>query len=194
MAHWPVGGPSGSLAFLRSCRGRKILIHVNNTNPILREDSLRAAAGDRRRRRGRGRRDGDRPGAAMTDVAPLWSADELGGAPARGGRASLPRSASFSRPHARGAADARAAPGLDPEPLLLPDADPHQRRGDRLQSEDPAFRRLWIRRIHDHDGERPSRGDWRSGCGWPRPSGSTARRWRAADACCPASDSPATPM
>ena len=39
MAHWPVGGPSGSLAFLRQLPGRKILIHVNNTNPILREDS-----------------------------------------------------------------------------------------------------------------------------------------------------------
>jgi len=38
MAHWPVGGPTGSLAFLRGLPGRKILIHVNNTNPILRED------------------------------------------------------------------------------------------------------------------------------------------------------------
>jgi pyrroloquinoline-quinone synthase len=26
------------------------------------------------------------------------------------------------------------------------------------KSEDPAFRRLWIRRIHDHDGEDPSTG------------------------------------
>ncbi len=40
MAHWPQGGPQGSLAFLAQLRAhRRILIHVNNTNPILREDS-----------------------------------------------------------------------------------------------------------------------------------------------------------
>ena len=39
MAHWPVGGPEGSGHFLAAQRGRRILIHVNNTNPILREGS-----------------------------------------------------------------------------------------------------------------------------------------------------------
>jgi pyrroloquinoline quinone biosynthesis protein B len=41
MAHWPVGGPEGSLKFLsRSGQGRvDVYIHVNNTNPILLEDS-----------------------------------------------------------------------------------------------------------------------------------------------------------
>jgi len=40
MSHWPVGGESGSLRWLanRSCP-RKIFTHVNNTNPILRENS-----------------------------------------------------------------------------------------------------------------------------------------------------------
>jgi pyrroloquinoline quinone biosynthesis protein B len=38
MAHWPVGGAGGSLAYLKRLPGRKILIHVNNTNPILRDD------------------------------------------------------------------------------------------------------------------------------------------------------------
>ena len=39
MAHWPIGGPEGSLSFLaRSRAARRILIHINNTNPILRED------------------------------------------------------------------------------------------------------------------------------------------------------------
>jgi pyrroloquinoline quinone biosynthesis protein B len=44
MAHWPIGGDEGSLRLLGS-KGdsRKILIHVNNTNPILREDSAEAA-------------------------------------------------------------------------------------------------------------------------------------------------------
>jgi len=40
MAHLPVGGPEGSLARLRGLPARrKILIHINNTNPLLREDS-----------------------------------------------------------------------------------------------------------------------------------------------------------
>jgi pyrroloquinoline quinone biosynthesis protein B len=40
MAHWPIGGPAGSLrALVGIARGRRIYIHINNTNPILREDS-----------------------------------------------------------------------------------------------------------------------------------------------------------
>jgi pyrroloquinoline quinone biosynthesis protein B len=40
MAHWPLGGPEGSLRWLAQlpCR-RKILTHINNTNPILRADA-----------------------------------------------------------------------------------------------------------------------------------------------------------
>jgi pyrroloquinoline quinone biosynthesis protein B len=45
MAHWPIGGPEGSLKFLTSLpRARRIYIHINNTNPILREDSAERAA------------------------------------------------------------------------------------------------------------------------------------------------------
>jgi pyrroloquinoline quinone biosynthesis protein B len=55
MAHWPVGGPHGSLSFLAALSPagpsapapvrevRRVLIHINNTNPILREDSAPAA-------------------------------------------------------------------------------------------------------------------------------------------------------
>jgi len=42
MAHWPIGGAGGSLAFLARAASRarrRLLIHVNNTNPILLEDS-----------------------------------------------------------------------------------------------------------------------------------------------------------
>jgi pyrroloquinoline quinone biosynthesis protein B len=40
MAHWPVGGPGGSLAGLSRLRAaRRVYIHVNNTNPLLRDDS-----------------------------------------------------------------------------------------------------------------------------------------------------------
>jgi pyrroloquinoline quinone biosynthesis protein B len=45
MAHLPVGGPDGSLAALADIRaGRRVYIHVNNTNPMLREDSAEHAA------------------------------------------------------------------------------------------------------------------------------------------------------
>lgn len=41
MAHWPLSGAQGSLEFLRKLPAKKrVLIHINNTNPILREDSL----------------------------------------------------------------------------------------------------------------------------------------------------------
>jgi len=44
MAHHPLGGDGGSLAALAELRaGRKILTHVNNSNPILREGSRERA-------------------------------------------------------------------------------------------------------------------------------------------------------
>jgi pyrroloquinoline quinone biosynthesis protein B len=44
MAHLPVGGPGGSLELLAGLRARRsIYIHVNNTNPLLREDSPQRA-------------------------------------------------------------------------------------------------------------------------------------------------------
>jgi len=40
LAHWPVGGPEGSLATLSKVAApRRLFIHINNTNPMLREDS-----------------------------------------------------------------------------------------------------------------------------------------------------------
>jgi pyrroloquinoline quinone biosynthesis protein B len=45
MAHWPIGGTSGSLAFLAGfAHKRRILIHINNTNPLLMEDAPQRAA------------------------------------------------------------------------------------------------------------------------------------------------------
>jgi pyrroloquinoline quinone biosynthesis protein B len=44
MAHWPAGGEDGSLRFLADLRGRRIYIHINNTNPFLREDSAERRA------------------------------------------------------------------------------------------------------------------------------------------------------
>jgi pyrroloquinoline quinone biosynthesis protein B len=40
MGHVPLSGPDGLLAqYPMGGKGRKILIHINNTNPILVEDS-----------------------------------------------------------------------------------------------------------------------------------------------------------
>lgn len=39
MGHMPLDGPEGTLAALGNIAGRRILIHINNTNPILIEDS-----------------------------------------------------------------------------------------------------------------------------------------------------------
>ena len=39
MAHWALGGDHGSLTMLGTSSSRRILIHINNTNPILRDDS-----------------------------------------------------------------------------------------------------------------------------------------------------------
>jgi pyrroloquinoline quinone biosynthesis protein B len=35
MGHMPLDGPDGSLAALATLRGRRIFVHINNTNPIL---------------------------------------------------------------------------------------------------------------------------------------------------------------
>jgi len=48
MAHLPIGGESGSLAALRRARPPlRIYIHLNNTNPVLAEDSPERAAVER---------------------------------------------------------------------------------------------------------------------------------------------------
>lgn len=39
MAHWPLGGEKGSLRFLEKLKSKNVLIHLNNTNPVLRDDS-----------------------------------------------------------------------------------------------------------------------------------------------------------
>jgi pyrroloquinoline quinone biosynthesis protein B len=45
MGHMPIGGPTGSLASLARLRAaRRVYIHLNNTNPVLREDAPERAA------------------------------------------------------------------------------------------------------------------------------------------------------
>jgi pyrroloquinoline quinone biosynthesis protein B len=48
MAHWPVGGESGSLSVLVDKAPRiRIYTHINNTNPLLREGSPERAEVER---------------------------------------------------------------------------------------------------------------------------------------------------
>jgi pyrroloquinoline quinone biosynthesis protein B len=44
MGHLPQSGPGGMMEHLAPVQARKILIHINNTNPILNEDSAEHAA------------------------------------------------------------------------------------------------------------------------------------------------------
>jgi pyrroloquinoline quinone biosynthesis protein B len=39
MGHMPIDGPDGSLAALAGLSGRRIFVHINNTNPLLIDDS-----------------------------------------------------------------------------------------------------------------------------------------------------------
>ena len=64
--------------------------------------------------------------------APPWTGDELRPAPPRAGHA-LPQPAPLPRADGRGRADARRAPALGRQPLLLPGVHPDQGRGDPLQ-------------------------------------------------------------
>ena len=60
------------------------------------------------------------------------------------------------------------------------------------KSEDPAFRRLWIHRIHDHDGAQEGEGGLALWLRLAGGSGSIPTRSRAVAPCCLASASPAT--
>jgi pyrroloquinoline quinone biosynthesis protein B len=40
MGHVPISGPNGALARLAGLDARRILLHINNTNPILLSDSV----------------------------------------------------------------------------------------------------------------------------------------------------------
>ena len=44
MGHMPISGSDGSLHLLNGSAGRRIFMHINNTNPILVEDSAERAA------------------------------------------------------------------------------------------------------------------------------------------------------
>jgi pyrroloquinoline quinone biosynthesis protein B len=47
MGHMPIGGEGGSLAALHLVGGRRIYVHINNTNPMLIEGSAERAEVER---------------------------------------------------------------------------------------------------------------------------------------------------
>ena len=125
---------AASRALARVARApRRVYTHINNTNPILAQDSPERAARRARRLGGRLRRPGDR---AVTRRRARSRRRVRRAAPRRG-RAALPRPPPVPRAHARGRALARAAPALGAEPLLLPDAHPHQGRAHPLEERRP---------------------------------------------------------
>ena len=153
MAHLPIGGPDGSLPVSPASERRaRIYIHINNTNPILRDDSPGARA-----------RSTPRAGRSPHDGMELRAMTQR--------RATAARAATSSST----GCGARASAAITITTAITADArrEAHARQLQQWvlnryyyqtripikdaiivsKSEDPAFRRMWIRRIHDHDGD-----------------------------------------
>ena len=138
-----------------SVRGRArraIYIHINNTNPILREDSPERRAVDRA-----GieiAHDGMELDAVSEPRAARCSRRRVRRAAARGRGAPLSRPAPVPPADARGQADARrSSQAWTLNRYYYQTRIPIKDAIIVSKSEDPAFRRAWIRRIHDHDGD-----------------------------------------
>ncbi len=198
MAHWPVGGPDGSLGFL--ARAGAAAAHPDphqQHQPDPARGRPRAPRGRRGRRRGRR----GRHGADAVNAPPRRSARAA--AVARRARGAAARRRGRARYHDQHPFHQRMHAGQLTRAELQPWTLNRYYYQTRIpikdaiivsKSEDPAFRRAWIRRIHDHDGDgRRARAASRCGCGWPRRSGSTARGSPPAATSCPACASPATP-
>ena len=119
IGHLPQSGAGGMLEWLERLPAgtRKILIHINNTNPILNEDLRRGARARPPRGRGRGGRHGDFPVSASS-AAP-WSREEFEAQLRRQGRR-LPYPSSLQRAAEYRQGQPRADSRLGREPLLLP--------------------------------------------------------------------------
>ncbi len=121
MGHMPIDGADGSLAALAGLAGRRIFVHINNTNPILIDGSPERA-------RGRGARAGRSPRTGWRSCCEADDAGRARSAAARHRRAALSPPASVPRAAARRQVHARAGAGLGAQSLLLPGDDPGQGR------------------------------------------------------------------
>ena len=119
---------------------RKVLIHINNTNPILDEDSEQRATLRAHRIEVSLRRHGtyayDAKLAMMNDTRPRWSAEEFE-AKLRDKGTSYHIYHPFHVMMAEGKLTQKQIAGLGRQPLLLPDRDPGEGRGDPVQLPGP---------------------------------------------------------
>ena len=175
-ARWATCPSTARTAAWRSSRRcgveRTIFVHMNNTNPVLLEDSPGAA--DRRGQRHGGGRGRPRGRGVVRDDDNRLRRDRhrrlrRGVA---GPLAALPRPAPVPRPDERRQAQPPPAPGLGGQPLLLPGEHPPQGRGDPRQLPGPRGPPPLDppdRRPRRHRGR--ARAASRRGCASARPSG-----------------------
>jgi TENA/THI-4/PQQC family protein/beta-lactamase family protein len=155
MGHVPLSGPGGTLEVLaRLRRPRTALIHINNTNPILLEDSPERMAVLRWRRGGL-RRPGDN---AMTPTAALPTSERCPGSPeafVAQLRAQGARYHNLHPFHSRMDAGLLTREELQrwvTNRFYYQRCIPLKDAAILANCSEVAVRREWIRRIIDHDG------------------------------------------
>ena len=146
MGHMPIDGADGSLAALGSLAGRRIYVHINNTNPIL-------VAGSPERAAGRAQGLGDRRGRDGDRAVKLMPPDELEARLRDIGARRYHRLHPF---HAllhggkctKGQVQAWALNRYYYQAMI-----PVKDASLIARCDDPALRREWRSRLIDHDGE-----------------------------------------
>ncbi len=186
MGHMPVDGEDGTLQRLRGSHARRILIHINNTNPILIDGSPSAP----RSKPPAGRW----PRTAWRSCCEIAVTRRTRSGAARHRRQALSPAASVPRLAAWRPMHEGPGAGLGAQPLLLSGDDPDQGRQPDRALRGFGLRREWRSRLVDHDGEREGDGGiarWlklTDGLGLDRDYVTSLR------ASCPARVSRSTPM
>ena len=163
MGHLPIDGPDGSLAQLPSLGVRRtIFVHMNNTNPILLEDSPGAAhRGGQRHGGGHGRSRG--PGVGVTTtMTGTTGTTETAGTTGTGADGFVEALRAHSRRyhdqhpfHVRmnaGRLSRRQIQGWVANRFYYQENIPRKDAAILANCPDLEVRRRWIRRIVDHDG------------------------------------------
>ena len=174
MGHLPQSGPGGMIEWLKpAAAARKILIHINNTNPILRRRLAGARELDARGHRGRVRRHGDR--SVKNEMGPTRYP---GLEPRRTSKQQL--RAKGERYHIHhpfnvalnsGRCTRSRSSGWVANRFYYQISIPIKDAAILVQLPDREQRRGWVQRILDHDGERQgaTRAASRPGCASARP-------------------------
>ena len=168
MGHWPVGGAEGARPVWRALPARhKWLVHVNNTNPLLaRRRPERAAPA-----RGSEIELARRLDVTLAHVAALSPAIPSSSACATRARAAITITTRFIWRCTRARSRARSCRPGCANRYYYQTRIPIKDALILSKSEDPAFRRMWMHRIIDHDGAATAKAASRCGCGWRRAVG-----------------------